>query len=59
MAETTEALPMAANFRNQECEDVLAQKLAPVWTGEAQISNALMEDLQQATQTVLDSPRLA
>jgi multiple sugar transport system substrate-binding protein len=54
-----ETFPIAWNFRNQECEDVLTQKLAPAWSGQTPVSNALMNDLQQTTQATLDKPKLA
>jgi ABC-type glycerol-3-phosphate transport system substrate-binding protein len=48
---------MAANYRNDEYQQAMAQKLDPVWKGEAQINDALMQDLQQAVQVVLDKPQ--
>jgi multiple sugar transport system substrate-binding protein len=50
---------LAANYRNDEWQQVLNQKLAPVWTGEVQVTGALVEDLQQSIQAVLDKPKLA
>jgi hypothetical protein len=50
---------MAANYRNDEYLQAMAmaQRLDPVWKGEAQITDALMLDLQQAVQVVLDKPK--
>ena len=48
---------MAANYRNDEYQQAMAQRLDPVWKGEAQITDALMLDLQQAVQVVLDKPK--
>jgi multiple sugar transport system substrate-binding protein len=48
---------MAANYRNDEYQTAMTQKLDPVWKGEAQINDALMQDLQQAVQVVLDKPQ--
>ena len=50
---------MAANFRNDEYQQAMTQRLDPVWKGEAQINDALMLDLQQAVQVVLEKPRVA
>jgi multiple sugar transport system substrate-binding protein len=47
---------MAGNYRNDEYQQIMAQKLDPVWKGEAQINDALMQDLQQSVQVVLDKP---
>jgi multiple sugar transport system substrate-binding protein len=48
---------MAGNFRNDEWQTAMAQRLDPVWKGEAQVSEALLLDLQQAVQVVLDKPK--
>ena len=50
---------MAGNFRNDEYQQAMTQRLDPVWKGEAQINDALMLDLQQAVQVVLEKPRVA
>ena len=48
---------MAANYRNDEYQTAMTQRLDPVWKGEAQINDTLMQDLQQAIQVVLDKPQ--
>ncbi len=48
---------MAGNYRNDEYQQVIAQKLDPVWKGAAQVNDALMQDLQQSVQVVLDKPK--
>ena len=48
---------MAGNYRNDEYQQAMTQRLDPVWKGEAQINDALMLDLQQAVQVVLDKPK--
>ncbi|HVG99072.1 MAG TPA: extracellular solute-binding protein, partial [Chloroflexota bacterium] len=50
---------MAGNYRNDEYQQAMTQRLDPVWKGEAQINDALMLDLQQAVQVVLEKPRVA
>jgi multiple sugar transport system substrate-binding protein len=50
---------LAANYRNDEYQQVMMQKLAPVWRGEAQVNDSLMQDLQQSVQVVLDKPNAA
>jgi ABC-type glycerol-3-phosphate transport system substrate-binding protein len=49
---------MAGNYRNNEYQQAMTQRLDPVWKGEAQISDGLMLDLQQAVQVVLDKPQV-
>jgi ABC-type glycerol-3-phosphate transport system substrate-binding protein len=48
---------MAANYRNDEYQVAMTQRLDPVWKGEAQITDGLMQDLQQAVQVILDKPK--
>jgi multiple sugar transport system substrate-binding protein len=48
---------MAGNYRNDEWQQAMVQKLEPVWRGEAQVNEGLMLELQQAVQVVLDKPR--
>jgi ABC-type glycerol-3-phosphate transport system substrate-binding protein len=50
---------MASNYRNDEYQQAIAQRLDPVWKGEAQINDALMQDVQQAVQVVLDKPKVS
>lgn len=50
---------MAGNYRNDEYQQVMTQKLDPVWKGESQITDGLMQDLQQSVQAVLDKPRIS
>jgi hypothetical protein len=50
---------MAGNYRNDEYQQAIAQRLDPVWKGEAQINDALMQDMQQAVQVVLDKPKVS
>jgi len=45
------------NYRNDEHQTAMTQRLDPVWKGEAQINDTLMQDLQQAVQVVLDKPQ--
>jgi multiple sugar transport system substrate-binding protein len=49
---------MAGNYRNDEYQQVITQKLAPVWRGEAQVTDGLMQDLHQSVQVVLDKPHI-
>jgi multiple sugar transport system substrate-binding protein len=50
---------MAGNYRNDEYQQAMTQRLDPVWKGEAQITDALMQDLQQAVQVILDKPKVS
>ena len=50
---------MAGNYRNDEYQQAMIQRLDPVWKGEAQINDALMQDMQQAVQLILDKPKIS
>lgn len=47
---------LAANYRNDEYQQLMGQKLTPLWAGETQVTDALMLDLHQAVQVVLEKP---
>jgi ABC-type glycerol-3-phosphate transport system substrate-binding protein len=49
---------MAVNYRNDEYQQEITKRLDPVWKGEAQITDGLMQDMQQAVQQVLDKPKV-
>lgn len=48
---------MAGNYRNDEYQTAMTQRLDPVWKGDAQITDSLMQEMQQAVQLVLDKPK--
>lgn len=48
---------MAGNYRNDEYLSAITSRLDPVWKGEAQITDGLMQDMQQTVQLVLDKPK--
>ena len=50
---------MAANYRNDEYLQIMTQRLDPVWKGEAQINDALMQDMHTQVQLVLDKPKIS
>ena len=48
---------MANNYRNDEYLQAITSRMDPVWKGEAQVTDGLMQDMQQAAQLILDKPK--
>jgi len=50
---------MAGNYRNDEYQQAMTQRLEPVWKGEAQVNDALMQEMQTQVQLILDRPKVS
>ncbi len=48
---------MAGNYRNDEYQQAMTKLLDPVWKGDTQINDALIQELQRQVQLVLDKPQ--